>query len=502
MLLLSVLKRIYSNMKRINKLIKSLRVKIPLLNKKRKEVIKKTFNFIQRKPFTAFFAVLIIFLILMVVGNVLFSPKATVDNTAQAPKQVKIYKLGSAPQVSYQGKVEKSGVIKIVAQSGGVVSAINVYEGQQIGKGTNILSLSSNYQGGNALSIARQIAQNQYQSAKDNFNTQGDIIGRQKDLANKSNDNLELLRQIANQSASDTSALADLDKTIVDSISSNIGYLEQTNVNGSNDAAILQAKEQLVQFQSAMVQTNASLRNLQLQGSSTQPPSEIAKQQHDIAVAQLDLQRKALDLNLEISRLSYNLSLVNEATMFPVSPFSGTVDKIYVHLGENVNPGTLLASISGFNQHVEVVVSVDANIAKNISVFEPSVLYIGNKSINMMPSYVSKDATNGVLYSVIYDLDDSMASNLTNLSYINVLIPIGTADTTNADPFIPLDSVAQTQEEAYVYVVDNKNIARVKKITLGQIQGRFVEVLSGLPKDAQVILDRNVIEGDRVSILR
>ncbi len=455
--------------------------------------------FIQRKPFTSFFGVLGVLLILMVLGNVLFSPKPEAQKNLAAAKKVEVFKLGSAPQVSYQGKVEKSGVIKIVAQMGGIVSAVNVFEGQQVYKGTNILSLSTNYQGGNALSLSRQIAQAQYGNAKDTFATQGDIIGKQKELANKNHDNAELMRQIADQSASDTRALADLNKTIVDSLASKI---QTDEANAVPQSTILAEKQQLSQYQSAMVQTNASLRNLDLQRAQDQPPAEMAAIQHDIAVKQLDLQRKALDMNLDISRLQYNLALVNEANMFPVSPFAGTVDRILVHVGDSVTPGTVLANISGSAQHVEIVVNVPENIAKNISAIEPSILNIAGTSVEMRPSYVSQDATNGVLYSVIYQLDDSLSSKLTNATYVSVKIPIGTGDSINIDPFVPLDSVVQTQEEAFVYIVDSKNTARARKVTLGQIQGRFVNVLSGLPAESQVILNRNVIEGDKVQVVR
>lgn len=463
---------------------------------------KKITLFIQKKPFTSFFAVLAALFVLMLAGNFLFSPKVAPENNKIAPKKVQVYKLGSAPKVTFEGKIEKSGVIKIVAQMGGIVSAINVSEGQNVGSGTNILSLATNYQGGNAMSISRQISQNQYESAKDNYATQGDIIGKQKDLANKNNDNAEILRQIANQSVTDTGALADLDKTIVDSISQNIKNLEDTNVNGSNDAAILQSKQQLAQFQSALVQINSSLRNLELSSASDKPQAQMAQLSHDIAIEQLDLQRKALDLSLEMSRLSYNLALVNEANMFPSTPFTGTVDKIFVHVGDNVTAGTLLASLSGDDQHAEIVVNVPANIAKNMSSFEPSALTIGDDVVEMLPTSVSKDATNGTLYSVIYDISDSFTSQLTNSTYITVNIPIGASNTTNEVPFIPLDSVIQTQEEAFVYVVSKDQKAMVKKITLGQIQGQFVEVTSGLPPESQVILDRNVIEGDKIQVER
>ena len=485
-------------MKLFNKLRKLFLAKLALINAKRKVIFKKTYLFIQRKPFTSFFAVLGIFLLLMIIGNVLFSPTAAVQSNQLAPKQVQIYKLGSAPLVSYQGKVEKSGVIKIIAQTSGIVSAINVSEGQQIDSGTNILSLSTNYSGGNAATISRQIAQDQYQNAQDTYNTQIDVIVKERDNANKNKENADLQKQITTQSATDTQALFDLNKTIVDSINSNIQSLESTNVNGSNDAAILQAKQQLSGFQSAMAQTSSSYQNLQIQASDN--AGTIANNSLDIVLEQLDIQEKALNMSLDISKLSFEMAKVMEANMFPSTPFAGTVNKIFVHIGDNVSSGTPLASITGNNQNAEIVADVPEDIAKNISNFEPSTLYVGNKSIQMLPTFVSKDATNGVFYSVIYDLDNSMAPNLTDATYIDVKIPVGTADTTNIDPFIPLDSILQTQDEAYVYVVDAKNIARVKKISLGQIQGRYVEVLSGLPRDAEIITNRNVIEGDKVSV--
>ena len=468
-------------------------------NEKRKVYTKKLLLFIQKKPFTSFFAVLGVFLVLMIVGNILFSPRPEAGEKITAPKKITVYKIGSAPQVSFQGKVEKSGVIKIVAQAPGIVSAINVWEGQEIAGGTNILFLSSNYSGGNVLSYARQISQAQFSNIKDTFDTQKDVIGKQRESANKNKDNADKLREITSQSASGSQALFDLNRTIVDSLLSNISFLESTNVGGANDAAILQAKQQISQFQSALVQTNSSFQSLQVQ--TNQAGEDISNLGHEIALKQLDIQEKALNMSLEVARLSYNMALVNEANMYPSTPFAGTVNKIFVHIGDTVNPGTVLANISGVSQHVEIVVSVPENIAKSVSSFESSTLYIGNKNINMMPTFISKDATNGTLYSIIYQLDDSFAKNLTDASFINVKIPIGVADTTNIDPYIPLDSIVQTQEEAFVFVVE-QGAAKVKNITLGQIQGRFVQVLSGLPKDSQIIIDRNVIEGDKVEIIK
>jgi multidrug efflux pump subunit AcrA (membrane-fusion protein) len=436
----------------------------------------------------------------MIVGNVFFAPKPPATEGSTASKKVQVYSVGKAAEISYQGKIEKSGVVKIVAQAPGIVSAINVSEGENIAQGTNILSLASNYSGGNTLALSAQIAGTSYQNAKDTYNTQKDIINKQKELADKNKDNADLMRQISGQSATDAQSLAALDQEIVDSINASIDALEASNVGGANDAAILQAKQGLSQFQAALNQTNASQKSLSLQANDTS--NNIATLQHDIAVKQLDLQAKTLDMTLEVSRLQYNMALVAQASMYPSAPFSGVVDKIFVHVGDAVNPGTPLAQISGNSQHAEIVVMVPSDVARNISYFEQSTIDMGKKKLQMFPTSVSRDATSGTLYSVIYDLGDAIPGDLTDSAYVGVRIPIGAADTTNIDPFVPLDAVFQTQEEAFIYVVGSNNIAKSYKIRLGQIQGNYVEALTGVPKNAKIILNRNVIEGDKVEITR
>lgn len=464
-----------------------------------KRRIKKLNRFIFRKPFTSFFTVLFTLFILILIGNFIFAPKE-VEETPPVPRQVEIYKLGSAPKLKFQAQVEKSGVIKIVAISPGVISSINTWEGQEVYKGSNLINLVSNYQGGNIFSLSRQIAQSQYNLAKDTFDTQNEIIGKQKDIANKTNENADELRTISSKSAEDTQSLLDLNNSLISQIDSNLSNYSATNSGGINDTVIFQTKQVKAQLQAAVTQLNAQLRSLQYQSDEEKPPAELADLQKEITLKQLEIQEKSLALNLEISRLQYNLALVNEATMHPVSPFKGVIDKIYVKEGQYVSPGTPLISLSGATQHVKITAKVPSETAKNISMIEDSVITINGKQIKMLPSYVSNDATDGQLYSVIYQIDDDYKNLVTDGSYVTVDIPIGTGDTNNSVPFIPLDSVFQTQEEAYVFVVGSDNKANVKKITLGNVQGRFVEVLSGLPKESSVIISRNVVQGDKIEI--
>lgn len=466
---------------------------------KPRERFKAVEHFIQKRPFTSFFTILALLLLLIILGNILLAPKEA-EEKPPVPKKVELYKLGSAPKVKVQAQVEKSGVVKIVALSPGVVESINVIEGDEIGKGGNLISLASNYSGVNALAISAQMAGAQYGLARDTFNTQKELITKQRELADKNKENAEELRDISTKAADDTRPLLDLNQSLLDKINSDLDSYNATNSAGVNDNLIFQTKQIKSQLQSAVVQLKGQLRNLELQSASDKPPAELTDIQKEIALKQLDIQEKSLTVGVEIARLQFNLASVTAATMHPTAPFPGTVDRIYVKEGEAVNPGTVLLSLSGSTQHVKIIAKVPAGMAKNVSFLEDSIININGNKVVMKPSYISHDATDGQLYSIIFQLDDSYKSLVTDSAFITVDIPIGTGDTNNSVPFVPLDSIFQTQEEAYLYVVSKNKTATAKKIQLGQVQGRFVEVLSGLPLESTVILTRNVVEGDKLDL--
>src|SRR5688572_5596509 len=107
-----------------------------------------TTKFVKRRPMASFFIALGI-LFAAIVLNSLLTPAPKTSEKTQAIKEVSVYKIGTAPKATFAAKVDKKGVIQIVAQTPGIVSNINAYEGQQVYRGNTLVSLSSNYQGGN-----------------------------------------------------------------------------------------------------------------------------------------------------------------------------------------------------------------------------------------------------------------------------------------------------------------------------------------------------------------
>lgn len=454
-------------------------------------------RFIKKRPVLSFFVVLFLLFLIILLGNILSG-----GQKEQAPqtvvKPVQVYRIGVAPRVTVQAKIEKSGVVRITALAGGVIETINVIEGDVVGKGTNLVSLVSNYAGGNAPLVQAAIAREQYKNVLDTFQIQKDLIQKQRDLANKTENNAEDLRNISEQSINETRNLLNLDQDIVNTLDQNLTSYEASNSAGQNNALILQTKQLKSQFQAAINGLNQAIRSTEFQSSDTNPPADLARLQKDIALKQLDIQEKTLDLNKEIARLQSVLAEINAEVMHPRSPFPGKIERIYVKVGQAVIPGTPLLLISGDGKEINAVALVSENIARNVSKIEESILYFDNIAYNAHPFFISTEATDNQLFSVQYLVPDEFSKVVADGEYISISIPIGYPDTNRTIPYVPLDSIYQSQDQAYLFVVE-KNKAISRTIKIGQVFGRFVEIVSGLKSGDQVVLNRNIIDGDSVS---
>ncbi|MBI2616930.1 HlyD family efflux transporter periplasmic adaptor subunit [Candidatus Gottesmanbacteria bacterium] len=473
------------------------------LNKTKKTVSarkKRIVAYIDKKPYKSFFIALGLLLILIVLSNILGVPKVDDKKGELPPKQVEIYAVGTAPKLTVQAQIEKSGVVHITSLTSGVVQSIGKGAGQKFSKGQILVRLSTNYQGGNASSLARQMAQIQYQNVVDTYDVNKEIIKKQKELAEKGDAQADDLRTITDKSISETQSLINLNSDILTTLDKNLSNLEATNVSGSNDGLILSTKQLKSQFLAANNSARQALRMSEFNSSADNPPAQISDVQKEISLKQLGLQEKMLDLSREVSKIQLQIARVSEGMMFPTAPFNGTVQKVFVKVGQQVNPGTELMVLSQTKDKDPAVATayVSSDIAKKVSKLEPSKLHINSTaSIDSFPSFVTQDAISGSLYGVYFTIPDEYVSEVVERGFIQVDLPIGYIDTGASVPFIPIDAIYQTKDQNYVFVaVDGK--AGAKSIELGHVFGSFVEILSGLENGDKVITNRNVIAGDSV----
>lgn len=455
-------------------------------------VSKKGYAFIEKRPFVSFFTALGVLLLLILLGSTIFRTRTVKDQQQEMPKSVSVYSYAEEPTIAVQGSVKKSGVVQIVAQTPGIVSAINFQEGKEVAKGKVLLNLSSNYQGGNAFSLQRRLAGVQYQNTKETHDLQKDLIKRQRDLITTQDENSDELRDLTQVSINDTRDLLNLNTNIINQLK--LGIQQE-----SNPQLALPLQQQLAQIQGGTNQLSTALRTSEFQVNEEGTARELENINRDIALKQLEVQEKALNLSLQAAGIQLQLAKVQEANMFPATPFSGTVQRVHVKVGDSVNPGTPLVTIAGGSGEVIIDAQVPYDIAGRISPNELATISINDRTIKLSPYYVSTEATSGQLYSVLFTIGTEYRDLFTDQAYVSVMLPVGTGNTTVTKPFIPVDSVFQTQNEAYVYIA-NGNRARSKKVQLGAVTGRFVAVESGLSPTDKVILTRTVVDGDLIRV--
>lgn len=436
--------------------------------------------------------VLMILFVTTVAAGAWFRTEEVTPQDAPQPVPVSVYRIGEAPRVSVFATVEKTGVITIAAQTPGIVQNVAVSAGDEVRAGKTVVSLASNYYGGNALSVQRRIAQLQLDSLEDTFPQEMELLQKQRTLAEKVDANADELRDIQEKSIQETKDVIALNEDIIAQYDD---IIESSTVSAEVRAA-QQAKSQ---YASATNQLRQALRQAEYQSDGENPPAAISNSQKDITLSQLALQEKALKLNKELTTLQLQLARVQEAQMYPGTPFAGTVERVHVRKGQQVNPGTPLVTLYCDTLETVLTASVPKNIASQVSLLEASEIITSTESITVFPSYISQVPTSGDLYTIEFSLTAEQATQLSDKSVVEVSIPVGYQDTGATVPFVPVDAVHIAQDSAEVFVVEDE-VVSAKPVILGEIQGTYILVKEGLSVGDQVIKDRFVVPGDAVTV--
>lgn len=445
----------------------------------------------KQKPFLSLGIVLGLLLAVIALSNYLQKPQPVAE-TQTEPKLVQTYAIGEAPRVELLAQVSQSQVVTVVSLSGGVVKNIPVQVGQTVYKGQTIAQLSTDYYGNNASWVQKELAQTQYNNVIDTYDTQKDIISKQKELAQLQADNANELRQIANDSIAETKELLELNESMLLEVDLAIQ-------SATTSAEISQLTAQKAQLLAGITQIRSGLRQAQYQGSDDEPAFKLSQISKDMTLKQIETQEKALEMSKTISELQLKLASIAAATMFPGTPVSGTVERIFVQKNQVVNPGTPIATIKANTGVTQLVARVSQSVAQKVSISEPTTLLVNGETIELYPDHVSTVATEGSLYTITYTVPAEHADKLVNTSQVVVSVPLGAADTTTVIPYLPLESIHQSELESTVFVLDGDTVTS-KQVELGSIDGRFIQVTSGLTTGDQIIVNRDVIEGEKVRV--
>lgn len=451
--------------------------------------LKQINSFSKRKPFLSLFITLFLLLVVIIVNSSLSQPPK-VNEDPEEIRKVVTYSIGETPRVALSAKVEESNVIDIYSQTAGVVKRILVEPGQEVFAGQQLFSFSSDYYGNSAPALQRQLAEVQYDNVVETYDIQKELIREQRNIAQLQKDNAEELRKIADSSLGETRDLLELNESLLSGIDLAISV-------ATDSAEISSLQSQKAQLLSGINQIKSGLRQAELQADEDKPPFKLQNSSYDLTIKQLDLQEKSLAMSKEISHLQFKLARVQESLLYPGTPEAGVVERIHVQKNDVVNPGMKLATVKAKAGVSKLVVKVSKDMASQISSFEATTVEIGGELVEIYPDHISSVPTDGKLYSVVFTLPMDYQNTLSNGSSVMISVPVGTVDTNSVIPFLPLESVYQSELETTVFILADGEVQSLP-VELGVVSGNFVEVRSGLENGDQIILDRNVIEGQKV----
>lgn len=139
------------------------------------QFLKPVRRFMVARPFTFFAIFLAALLGLIVLGQTLRAPEAAEAPSQPETKVSEVFTPSQGASVTVPAKVEKNGVVEVVALSPGIVTAVHVTPGRPVGAGTTLVSLTNDY-GSGAAAIEKQIARNNAELAREIDNIDEEIL--------------------------------------------------------------------------------------------------------------------------------------------------------------------------------------------------------------------------------------------------------------------------------------------------------------------------------------
>lgn len=272
-----------------------------------------------------------------------------------------------------------------------------------------------------------------------------------------------------------------------------IAYIAD-NYSGGNSASVV------YQMANRQMQTQDETLEKQLDAIDYQKKiaNKIDGKEGRIARRQATIQKRNAEMQYDLTMLQKKQAAINVSYHTPTSPFTGTVERVFVTKGETINAGSKLAVINSDEKELSVVVNISASLASVIDVESPSILSIGDEKVEVLPTYLSKSEVDNQSYVVIFNLEDKYIDKVANNEFINISIPVN-AQMSENEIIIPLDAVRLMNNKSVVFILE-EGVVKSRDIVTGDVMGNFIVVYGGISEDDLIILDRNVFDGDRVEV--
>jgi multidrug efflux pump subunit AcrA (membrane-fusion protein) len=217
----------------------------------------------------------------------------------------------------------------------------------------------------------------------------------------------------------------------------------------------------------------------------------------EIARKQYTIQKRLAESDHEIAQLQQKQAAIMSAMYAPVSPFTGSVDHVFVSRGETVNPGDKIAAINADEQSVKISVKLSPALARSVDVTRPSVITVDSQKIEVLPQNLSRGVADEQSYVLTFTVDEQYIDLFEHNAYVPIAVAIETFTSDANKILMPLDAVRIMSDKTVLFVVEDGR-AVPKEVQKGEIVGGFIFVSGDLAPGDHVIVDRNVFDGDRI----
>lgn len=225
----------------------------------------------------------------------------------------------------------------------------------------------------------------------------------------------------------------------------------------------------------------------------------IDHKEEDIELNRLKKDRATLVNDTENARLNREIAERNDAVLKPKTFVSGTVEHIRVQPGDLVATGDVLATLRSVRGATTLEALVSRETAALFDPGKPSRLALGTETVEILPTFFSREETADGLYSIVFALSDTLRQRIADGEFIKIELPLRPLEPALA--LVPIDAVFQDDQRAWVLVEENGRAAS-KEVRLGTLYGSFAEITDGLESGARVILNRAIIAGDEITVLQ
>lgn len=370
--------------------------------------MRRLFAVLEKRPNVSFVVILILLFGVIFLASLSRNPDEVAEETVKAPKTSRIFPVRESGFITATAKVKKSGVVDIIAVTGGTVQSVHVRVGQTVGTGTTLVTLTNDY-GVNATRLSA----------------------------------------------------------------------EKTRLESEFTARVFSLQEEINRREQKIADDN----------------DELTDREEKNAIQALKVELERLRLNRETARLDAQIANASDAILRPKSLAAGTVEFIGVRTGENINAGTLIATIRGSKSVDTLTASLPNEIARFLNPNGVATLVLGDERLPLSQGYLSQGENSLGLRSLTFPLTGESAHKLTESEFVNILLPLKN----NAHQFfVPIDAILSGAAGDSVIVLGANNLAEEKSIVLGDTIGSFVMVKSGLGENDEVIMNRSIAPGETV----